>query len=750
MRIARCTALALGLVVLPASGAGLAHPGGEEERLMGKGDRSDVRFGAFPTSNMTFLSQVPISAFGLGGTDANDCWGYVTPLGKEIAIIGLQNGTGFVDITNPSSPQIIGAFPGPTSIWRDIKVIGTMAYAVSEGGNHIQKFNLANADSGVIGNLGFSTYSGTPGSTHNIAANPQSGYLYRCGGGNNIGIRVYGVGVNGAPGSPTNPSQRALQTNLYVHDAQVVTYTDGPYAGREIAFLCSGFGTGGSDTKVRIWDVTNKSNMFEISSVGHPGRRYVHQGWLSEDRRYFYVNDELDEGRSSPTRLHIYNVEDLENPFFVKSWANGTASIDHNLYVRGEFIYASNYRSGLRVFNISDPENPVEVAWIDTYPADDLQGFDGAWSNYPFFPSGNIIISDIQQGLIVVRPDTEILAFSFPEPLSEILSPVGGDELLVDIVPLGLELGPQLPELSFRDEAGVVRTVAGEAVGLGNRYRFVTPAFDCFERLGWWITARAADGRSFSWPGLGPADPARATAATGRSVLFQDDSETDLGYISLGTASDGKWTRGIPVASGLGDPETDADGSGRAWLTDNEAGNSDVDGGEAFLFTPVFDVSEGGTLSYSFWLNDLATSPLSEEDSLRLEYATAENVTEWIPVRTYTIPRNQWREDVIQIGDGGEIPATSGLFLRFVATDGGAPSVVEAGIDAVLIEKFSCDAPVACAADTNADGLLSPADFSAWIAAFNAGAPECDQNGDLACSPADFSAWIANFNAGCG
>ena len=54
-----------------------------------------------------------------------------------------------------------------------------------------------------------------------------------------------------------------------------------------------------------------------------------------------------------------------------------------------------------------------------------------------------------------------------------------------------------------------------------------------------------------------------------------------------------------------------------------------------------------------------------------------------------------------------------------------------------------------CPADTNGDGMLSPADFSAWIAAFNAMAPECDQNGDTACTPADFSAWIANFNNGC-
>ncbi|RNC82847.1 MAG: hypothetical protein ED559_14075 [Phycisphaera sp.] len=54
-----------------------------------------------------------------------------------------------------------------------------------------------------------------------------------------------------------------------------------------------------------------------------------------------------------------------------------------------------------------------------------------------------------------------------------------------------------------------------------------------------------------------------------------------------------------------------------------------------------------------------------------------------------------------------------------------------------------------CVADANGDGMLTPADFTAWINAFNNNLPECDQNGDAACTPTDFTAWISNFNAGC-
>ncbi|MEL7483877.1 MAG: hypothetical protein AAFN41_05930, partial [Planctomycetota bacterium] len=47
-----------------------------------------------------------------------------------------------------------------------------------------------------------------------------------------------------------------------------------------------------------------------------------------------------------------------------------------------------------------------------------------------------------------------------------------------------------------------------------------------------------------------------------------------------------------------------------------------------------------------------------------------------------------------------------------------------------------------CPADTNGDGALDPADFNAWVIAFNTQAPECDQNGDGLCNPADFNSWV--------
>jgi choice-of-anchor B domain-containing protein len=737
---------AAALVLAAGTSSGL-HP--EVEALfLGKGDPGELGLGGspYPAQRVAFLSRVSIAQMDSASTSANDCWGYVSPSGREIAIIGLESAVSFVDITDPLNPVILATFTSPTSLWHDIKVIGNHAYAVTEGGSHIQVFNLANVDSGTVTEIGFTVFGGS-GSTHNIAANTDSGFLYRTGGGNNLGLRVYAVGQNGQPGSPGAPVQVGLQSNLYVHDAQVVNYTSGPWAGREIAFLCSGLDNGGTDTALRIFDVTNKSAMVQLGILRYPGRAYCHQGWLSEDRRYFYVNDELDEGGSTPTtRLHIINVENLNTPTYVKGWTNGNTARDHNCYVRGDYLYAANYRSGLRVHDISDPENPVEVAWIDTFPADDSNsinsGFDGAWSNYPFFPSGNVIISDIQQGLVIVQPEVDRLVFDVFEPLGETVSPAGGELVRATITEYDVTLNPASVRLVIESPAGSTQSIAGSvAAGVAT---FVMPALDCFDSVTYRVEADATDGRSFM------SFPLSSLVATGVETAFADNAESNPGWTVSGNASDGQWTRGVPVNAGRGDPQADADGSGSAWLTDNSSangGNSDVDNGETVLTGPIIDASAGGTLRYSYWLNDAVGGELGAEDFLRVDLSSNGGAS-WQTLRTYTTASGLWREDSIELP--GEFPASAQLRIRVVAADNSPGDVVEAGLDGISLVRFACEDP-GCTnpADANGDGVISPSDFSAWVAAFNAGSPACDQNGDGLCAPSDFSAWVANFNLGC-
>ena len=180
------------------------------------------------------------------------------------------------------------------------------------------------------------------------------------------------------------------------HDAQCVIYRgpDGEHNGKEICL-------GSNETALSIADVTDKSNPTAISRATYPAIAYTHQGWLTEDQRYFYINDEGDEpqGLVDGTRTLIFDLEDLDDPILVGEHISTEVSTDHNLYIKGNLMYQSNYGSGLRILDISDRANPVEVGFLDTTPGGGM----GSWSNYPYFNSGAIAVTSGGEGLFIVR-----------------------------------------------------------------------------------------------------------------------------------------------------------------------------------------------------------------------------------------------------------------------------------------------------------------------------------------------------------
>jgi len=353
-------------------------------------NQGNMRSLGFDSENVQLKSWLPLGS--LDGADSgNDCWGYVSPSGREYALMGTSSGTVIVEITNPGNAQVVASLSGPNSLWRDIKTYGTYMYCVSEGGGGIQVFNLADIDNGNVQTLN----SAGSGATHNVVIDTESGFLYRTGGAPD-GMYIYSLA------NPAAPVQVGQWTDRYIHDAQVVTYTTGPFAGRQIAFCCGGFSGGWSDTGLTIVDVTNKSNTFVVSQVYYSNAEYSHQGWLSEDRQYFYLNDELDEQyNGGTTTTRVISVADIENPSFVGTFTSGSTSIDHNLYTHNGYIFEANYRSGLRVFDASNPTSPTQYGYFDTYPANDNASFNGLWNVYPYFPSGTVIGSDLESGLFV-------------------------------------------------------------------------------------------------------------------------------------------------------------------------------------------------------------------------------------------------------------------------------------------------------------------------------------------------------------
>ena len=187
----------------------------------------------------------------------------------------------------------------------------------------------------------------------------------------------------------------------YTHDAQCVNYQgpDEDYAGSEVCF-------GSNETAISIADVSDKDNPKAISTASYPGYAYVHQGWLSEDHRYFFLNDELDESRDGVnTQTYVWDLEDLDNPEMLGIYEHNTFSIDHNLYTKGSVMYQANYTSGLRILDIEnpDPQLMTTLGYFDTTPDDSRVGFSGLWSVYPYLSGDKIIVSDMNNGLFILR-----------------------------------------------------------------------------------------------------------------------------------------------------------------------------------------------------------------------------------------------------------------------------------------------------------------------------------------------------------
>jgi len=357
----------------------------------------------FDAEGVEFLSQIPINQFAGSHDQANDVWGYVSPSGREYALVGLECGFGFAEVTDPNNPVVIGYVASRCSTWKDIKVVGEYAYGVSDQrGRGIHIIDLSDVDNGNV-TLVQDYSAGGHATSHNIVANEESGFVYVVGGNiSNGGLAAFDVGAD-----PESPPVAGGWGDMYIHDAQVVNYTSGPYAGKEIAFALGGFNSGWVDTGLRIVDVTDKSNMTLMGEERWSNAGYAHQGWLSEDRQYFYVNDELDENNFGiPTTTRIFDVSDLSNPTFVGSFTNGLPVIDHNMYIKDGLLFQANYRAGLRVWDLEDPINPEEIAYFDTHPTSNAVDYIGTWSVYPYLPSGNILLNDREKGLFVVKMES--------------------------------------------------------------------------------------------------------------------------------------------------------------------------------------------------------------------------------------------------------------------------------------------------------------------------------------------------------
>ncbi|MDG2031474.1 MAG: choice-of-anchor B family protein [Phycisphaerales bacterium] len=652
------------------------------------------------------------------GEDGNDIWGYTSASGREYALMGTTSGTSFIEVTNPGNPQIVGYIDGPNSLWRDVKTYGPFAYIVSEGGSGIQVISLSGIDNGNI-SLASTITTGGGTATHNVAIDPVRGMLARCGGGSS-GIRLYDLLIN-----PTNPPFVGEWSDEYVHDAQLHTMTTGPYAGRTIAFCCGGLNGGSTNTGLDIIDVTSPSNPVRLGGVQYPGGSYCHQGWLSADEQYFYINDELYSGTSS---TFIVRVSDLQNPAFVTRWTNNNSAICHNLYVAGDLIYCANYQSGLRVLDKSNPQALTEVAFYDTYPSGDNQSFNGLWSVYPYFDSGTVIGSDIESGLFVWSTDLSYIGFNvteLPDPISS-----SGAMVSVEMLPNDTTIDASTAVAVFNDGTG------SQQISLspidGTNFTGTLPALECPGQLSIRFAVFDTDGELYE------SSNSTTSIYDGQEVVFYDDAQTNAGYSVSGNALDGSWDRGVPVQCNRGDPGSDGDGSGSCWLTDNSSAascNSDVDDGSTTLTSPALDATAtGANLSYWCWYDNTGSGTGADPgNDVFVVEISGDNGSSWTGLEIVgpsdARSSGGWNRVSFLVSDY-VTPSTS-VRVRFTAADENAGSVIEAGIDGLSIDVVSCD-DASILADINNDGLVDGQDLSIVLGFWGA----CEDPGNC---PADLT-----------
>ncbi len=323
----------------------------------------------------------------------NEAWGFWVN-GHEYGVIGSTSGTHFIDVTDPTKPfermLIPGAFNGPGVIHRDYDDYQCYLYAVCDEGNS----SLQIIDFSQLPDTAYVVYDSREFMTrvHNIYLDIPKARLYTCAESGAAGFKALGIYDLSDPVKPKfigHYNRFGDITASHVHDAYVINDT---------AYLnCGPDGLAIMDFS----DAANPKALFTAKPNEYPFAGYNHSGWLTPDRKTYVM---ADENHGLPLKVFdVSNIENAKVESFLNANKDTAIAIPHNPLVSCDYAYVSYYYDGLQVYNIKDPKNPKLEYYYPTCQLPNLKNYKGSWGNYPYLPSGNLIVADMQNGMFILE-----------------------------------------------------------------------------------------------------------------------------------------------------------------------------------------------------------------------------------------------------------------------------------------------------------------------------------------------------------
>lgn len=673
--------------------------------------------------NMTKLGRLDFTA------QLSNIWGYETE-GNEYALVGMANGTSFVDVTNPANPNEVYFKTGANSTWREIKVFNNHAYIVTEGGGGLQIVDMTplpqNTNLSSVSYFG-SQYDFTTAHTLYI---DENGILYIFGSDyGQGGALMYDLNAN-----PEAPVELGVFDDYYIHDGFV--------RGDTLWASCV------YDGFLAIVDVSDKANPTAVTTFNTPSN-FTHNSWPTNNNNYLFTTDEV-------TNAYVtsYDVSDFDNISEIDRFQHfpGSGSIPHNAHLLGNFLYVSYYKDGVVIIDVTNPNNLVESGFYDTAPTMEGDGFDGCWGVYPYLPSGNIIASDMSSGLWILGFNNtpacflegvvtdfsngntlngvtvEILTtsgltatnltgeyasgFAAANTYSVQFSKGGYITQIIDNVVLTngntTTLDVQLvPDIPFAFTGQVVDAETGSGIANASVKVYNNSfAYNLTADANGMFTVSAFYGGTYEivagkWGHITTCADFNITSTSSTAFIeleqgIYDDFSFNFGWTETNTSPTGQWEREAPIGTSYDNYISNADSDvsndclDLAFVTGNDgggAGDDDVDDGNAILISPTFDVSAytNPYLYYSRWFFNGGGNGGNPNDSLIIELSNGVDIVV-IDRTTETEPMSEWINKSFRISD--YLAPTATMTLKVTATDFTPGHLVEAGLDKFYVENI--------------------------------------------------------------